>query len=70
MQAGVVIDPFDLEKVVGEYGLSKEECTSLVPLAHKGILEGLVQEPDNMINYGERLGCLGVVAVVATQPVL
>lgn len=62
LQTGVIIDQEDLIKVVDEYQFSSEEYKHLVPLAQTGIIEGLVQEPDNMEHYGMRTGCFASLA--------
>ena len=60
--SGVVIDSEDLKKVLEEYSFSVDQCKKLGLISHKGILEGLVQEPDNMPHYGSRIGCLSTIA--------
>ncbi len=62
LQTGVVIDQYDLIKVIQEYNFSPKEYRHLVPLAHVGLIEGLIQEPDNMPHYAERLGCFSSLA--------
>ena len=62
LQTGVVIDHDDLIKVIDEYKFSPEEYAHLVPLAQTGIIEGLVQEPDNLEHYGMRMKCFSSLA--------
>ena len=62
LQTGVVIDQDDLIKVIDEYKFSPEEYAHLVPIAQTGIIEGLVQEPDNMEHYGMRMKCFSSLA--------
>ena len=62
LQTGVVLDQDDLLRVIGDYQISPEEYSHLVPLAQTGIIEGLVQEPDNMEHYGMRVGCFSSLA--------
>ncbi|MEA3329974.1 MAG: hypothetical protein U9Q06_04495 [Nanoarchaeota archaeon] len=62
LQTGAVIDPEDLMRTIQEYGFSPEEYQHLIPLAQTGVIEGLVQEPDNMQHYGERIGCFSSLA--------
>lgn len=62
LQTGVIIDSDDLMKVIGEYEFSPEEYKHLIPLSEIGVIEGLVQEPNNMVHYGERMACLGRLA--------
>ena len=62
LQTGVVIDQDDLIRVVDEYQFLPEEYSHLVLLTQTGIIEGLVQEPDNIEHYGMRLGSFSSLA--------
>ena len=62
LQTGVVIDPDDLIKVVHQYDFTPDELQNLILISKIGIMEGLIQEPDNVPNMGYRTGCLAALA--------
>jgi hypothetical protein len=62
LQTGVVIDQDDLNRVTEEYKFSKKDYKNLICLAEIGVMEGLVQEPGNLENYGKRVGCFGLLS--------
>jgi hypothetical protein len=67
VQTGVVIDQDDLMAVAEEYKFSRDDYKHLAPLANTGVIEGLVQEPDNIPNYGSRIGCFTSLCLEATE---
>ena len=63
LQTGVVIDTEDLKKVIDQYKFTQAQLSNLGLIARTGLMEGLIQEPDNVRHYGSRAGCIAAIAL-------